>query len=194
LKNNSAFKIVSEANNGKEVIDYLQENLNTVDVVLMDINMPEMNGIEATDYISKNHKNVKVLALSMHDEESYIKSMVDAGALGYILKESGTSELVSAIKSVEKGKRYYSSKVSVTLINSLLEVEVPAVLILSGRESEILGLISKGLTSKKVGEFLCISKRTVETHRRNILSKLNVKNTVEMVKYAIENDLYNVII
>lgn len=189
LKNNSTFKIVSEANNGKEVIDYLRHNINSVDVVLMDINMPFMNGIDATDYISKSYKNVRVLALSMHDEESYIKNMVDAGALGYILKDSGTNELVSAIKSVEKGKKYYGSKVSATLINSLIEEQVAEVITLSRRQSEILCLLSKGYTNKEIGARLFISKRTVEGHRRNIMNKLNVKNTVEMVRYALENDL-----
>ena len=189
LKKNSEFEIVAEAKNGKEVIEYLTNNQDTIDVVLMDINMPEMNGIEATQFIVEHCKGVNVLALTMHAEETYISSMIKAGALGYILKESGTSELVAAIKSVAAGDKYYSNEVSVTMINALMNGEKPKASALSERETEVLGHIAGGSTNKEVGEKLCISGRTVETHRRNILAKLEIKNTAEMIRYAIENDL-----
>lgn len=189
LKKNPDFEIVAEASNGREVLEYLTNNPDTVDVVLMDINMPEMNGIEASDFITKHIKNVTILALTMHAEETYITSMLKAGAMGYILKESGTGELVSAIKSVARGQKYYSNDVSVTMINALMNDEKPKKSMLSEREIEVLGHIAGGSTNKEVGDMLCISGRTVETHRRNILAKLEVRNTAEMIRYAIENEL-----
>jgi len=187
LKKNPEFNIVAEANNGEEAISYLLAKPNTVDVILMDINMPEMNGIEATQYITNNIKGLNILALTMHAEETYITSMLRAGALGYILKEAGTSELMSAIKSVASGQKYYSNEVSVTMINALMNNDSPKSSVLSKRESEVLGHIAMGTTNKKVREILFISGRTVETHRRNILDKLDLKNTAELIRYAIEN-------
>jgi two-component system nitrate/nitrite response regulator NarL len=191
LKKNPEFNIVAEASNGEEAISYLLAKPNTVDVVLMDINMPEMNGIEAAQYITKNIEGLNILALTMHAEETYITSMLKAGALGYILKESGTSELISAIKSVASGQKYYSNEVSVTMINALMNEDKPKTSVLSKRESEVLGHIAMGTTNKQVGEILFISGRTVETHRRNILDKLDLKNTAELIRYAIENKVVN---
>ena len=125
----------------------------------------------------------------MHAEETYIMNMLKAGALGYILKETGVSELVSAIKTVADGQKYYSNEVSVTMINSLMSENKSASSELSEREIEVLGHIAKGFTNKEAGDKLCISGRTVETHRRNILSKLDMRNTAEMIRYAIENQL-----
>ena len=189
LKKNSELEIVGEASNGEEVIEFLRENFDAVDVILMDINMPTMNGIEATQVITKEFPHIKILALTMHAEETYITNMLKAGALGYILKESGSSELVAAINSVAGGEKYYSNDVSVTMINALMNDDKPKVSQLSSREEEVLSHIATGATNKEVGDMLCISGRTVETHRRNILGKLDVKNTAEMIRYAIENDL-----
>ena len=189
LKKSPEFAIIAEASDGKEVLSYLKANPNKVDIVLMDINMPEMNGIEATQHITENFKNVKVLALTMHAEETYITSMLKAGALGYILKESGSNELITAIKSVAIGQKYYSNEVSVTMINSLMSNKNPKSAVLSDRETEVLTHIASGSTNKEVGEMLSISGRTVETHRRNILAKLEVRNTAEMIRYALKNNL-----
>ncbi len=189
LKKNSEFEIVKGVGNGQEVIEYLANNAEKIDVVLMDINMPVKNGIEATQYISDYIKGVNVLGLTMHAEETYITSMLKAGALGYVLKESGTEELITAIKSVAEGKKYYSNEVSITMINALMNDDKPKAQVLSDREAEVLGHIANGSTNKEVGEMLFISGRTVETHRRNILDKLNLKNTAELIRYAIENQL-----
>jgi DNA-binding NarL/FixJ family response regulator len=189
LKKNLNFKIVAEAANGGEVIQYLHDNPNTIDVVLMDINMPTMNGIEAAQIISEKFSDVKILALTMHAEESYITNMLKAGALGYVLKESRTEELVSAIMSVARGEKYYSNEVSVTLINSLMNGNKPKESELSDREAQVLSHIATGKTNKEVGEILYISGRTVESHRRNIMGKLDFKNTAEMIRYAIENQI-----
>lgn len=189
LNKNPEFEIVAEVNTGTKVIQHLQNNSDNVDVVLMDINMPEMNGIDATEIITKKYTGVKVLALTMHAEEAYITSMIEAGAVGYILKESDIHELTQAIKSTAIGKKYYSNEVSVTMINSLMDKGKSKGHDLSERELEVLDLIAAGLTNKEAGEKLFISPRTVETHRKNILEKLGFKNTVEMIRYAIENDL-----
>ncbi|MGB0882266.1 MAG: response regulator [Vicingaceae bacterium] len=189
LKKRPEFEIVQEASNGQEVIEYLTNNADKIDVVLMDINMPEKNGIEATQHITDYIEGVKVLGLTMHAEETYITSMLKAGALGYVLKESGTDELISAIKSVSEGKKYYSNEVSITMINALMNDEKPKTQVLSDRELEVLGHIAMGSTNKEVGEMLFISGRTVETHRRNILDKLDLKNTAELIRYAFENKL-----
>ena len=190
LKRSADFEVVAEAINGKEVVEYLTQNPQTVDVVLMDINMPTMSGIEATEIISEKFKNVKVLGLTMHVEEVYISKMIKAGALGYVLKDSNAEDLVFAIKTVSEGDKYYSNEVSVIMINSLMNEEsLKGSTPLSTREIEVLGHIAKGYTNKEIGEFLNISSRTVETHRRNIHVKLEVKNTAEMIRVAIQSNL-----
>ena len=191
LSKNPKFKIVAEVSSGQEAIDYIDNNSNDIDVILMDIDMPGVNGIEATKTINKNHPNIKILALSMHDEEVYITSMIDAGATGYILKQADVYEISQAIESTALGKKFYSNEVSITIINSLHKKSQDKGNELSVREMEILSLIAAGLTNKEVGEKLFISARTVESHRRNILDKLDFKNTAEMIRYAIENNITN---
>lgn len=191
LSKNPKFKIIAEVSSGQEAIDYIDNNSNDIDVVLMDIDMPVVNGIEATKTITKNHPNIKILALSMHDEEVYITSMIDAGATGYILKQADVYEISQAIESTALGKKFYSNEVSITIINSLHKKSKDKGNELSVREMEILSLIAAGLTNKEVGEKLFISARTVESHRRNILDKLDFKNTAEMIRYAIENNITN---
>lgn len=189
LKKNIEFEIASEASSGEEVISYLERNSDRVDVILMDIDMPGMGGIEATEIITQKYKNIKILALTMHSEETFISHMMKAGATGYILKEANTNELIMAINTVAAGKKYYSNEVSVAMINSLMSKDNSKENDLSEREIEVLKYIAAGDTNKEAGEKLFISPRTVETHRRNILSKLDVKNTAEMIKYAYQHQL-----
>ncbi|HCQ30229.1 MAG TPA: DNA-binding response regulator [Flavobacteriales bacterium] len=183
-------EIAAEASNGAEAVQILEKE--PFDVVLMDINMPELNGIDATEIIKKRHPATRVLALTMHAEEGFIVNMIKAGADGYILKESGREELISAIKAVRSGKKYYSNEVSVTMINSMLSDKPSASKIvgdLSKREMEVLQLIVDGFTNMEIADKLFISNRTVDTHRRNLLQKLNVRNTAELVKFALKNGL-----
>lgn len=189
LKNNIEFEIASEASSGEEAISYLERNSNRVDVIMMDIDMPGMGGIAATEIITQKYKNIKVLALTMHVEETFITHMMKAGAIGYILKEANTNELIMAINTVALGKKYYSNEVSVAMINALMSKDNSQGTSLSEREIEVLKYIAAGDTNKEAGEKLFISPRTVETHRRNILSKLDVKNTAEMIKYAFQHQL-----
>lgn len=191
LNKNPKFKIVAEVSSGQEAINYIDNNSNDIDVILMDIDMPGVNGIEATKIITSKYSNIKILVLSMHDEEVYITSMIEAGATGYILKQADIHEITQAIESTALGKKFYSHDVSITIINSLHKKSQDKGNELSVREMEILSLIAAGLTNKEVGEKLFISARTVESHRRNILDKLDFKNTAEMIRYAVEHNITN---
>jgi DNA-binding NarL/FixJ family response regulator len=182
-------KVVEEFNNGKEVVTYLDKNAALVDVVLMDITMPIMDGVEASEIIRKRHPKIRILALTMHMEEPYIMKMMKVGALGYILKDSTREKIIEAINCVYGNEKYYSNEVSIKLINALMKEVKDTELILSERELQILKLISTGVTNKKIGDKLSISDRTVESHRWNMMKKLSLKNSAELVKYAIFNDL-----
>jgi len=190
LKLNNDIEVVDDVSNGEEAITYLLNNPKGVDVVLMDINMPEMNGIATTQIITEKFKDIKVLALTMHTEESYITSMIRAGAMGYLLKESSTKELIKAILTVAQGQKYYSNKVSVMMINTMMNGGNTKYG-LSPREQEVLICIASGSTNKEIGSIMQISGRSVETHRRNILGKLDLKNSADMIRYAYNNNLLN---
>jgi len=188
--------IVGEASNGVEAIELIKNVDN--DVVLMDINMPNMSGVETTKKILKIQPNTKVIALTMHNEEAYIIDMLKIGSMGYLLKEGGRNELIRAIKVVHSGEQYLGNKVSVKLINNFINgtskmvkkarINEPAKT-LTEREKEILELIVKGLTSQDIAVVLKISKRTVEAHRRNLFQKVGVKNSAALVNYAFEHNL-----
>ncbi len=182
-------KVVDECSNGREAIDYLGKNANEIDLILMDITMPEMSGIDATEIIVKLYPKINILALTMHSEEAYIMKMIKAGALGYILKDSGREKLIDAIKTVYRKEKYYSNEVSIKLINVLLNEDKIVEPVLSDREIQVLKSITNGNTNREIAKELYISDRTVESHRRNIIKKLNLKNTAELVKYALSNGL-----
>lgn len=187
------FSVVGEAKTGLAVLQFLQEN--EVDIVLMDIMMPEMNGIEATKQITANHKNVKVLAISMYDEYDYIQSILKAGAFGYILKDADKEELIMAIKKLLEGKNYYSDKVLSKITSKVAyerkaeEGKIPYEPTLTKRELEVIRLVAKEFTNQEIADLLNVSNRTVDTHKRNLLKKLKVKNVVGLVKYAFKHNL-----
>ena len=191
LSTDKTFKIVHESENGEDIISYLEKEYKKVDVILMDISLPNLNGIDTTSIILKLFKNTNILALTMHDEEAYIVQMIKAGAKGYILKDAGRDELITAVKKVALGENYYSNEVSVTLINSMVkeEKDLSSSSSLSKRESQVLQLICNGETNNDIAKTLAISPRTVETHRRSIVKKLGLKNTAELVRYAITHNL-----
>lgn len=181
--------IVGEVDSGVEALKFLDNN-GAVDVMIIDISMPNMNGIELTKNIMDKFPNIKILALTMHAEDNYIQSMLQAGALGYILKESGQDELITAIITVSEGKKYFSNDVSVTMINSLMDRDKKLPINdLSEREMEVLKLIAMGKTNKEAGEILFVSPRTIETHRRGVMEKLELNNIVELIQYAIKHHL-----
>jgi DNA-binding NarL/FixJ family response regulator len=176
------------ANNGAEAIRLI-ENLK-LDLVLMDLDMPQMNGIEATRLIKSKHTDLKVIILTMHDEKSMIKMLMDLGADGYVLKNADRSELLSAIRNVAAGKKHFSPEVTVALL-SPDENPVNQALMegLTEREIEILKLIAEGLSNKEIGDRLFISHRTVDTHRTNLMKKLEVHNIAGLIRFAIKHGL-----
>ncbi|WP_299824741.1 response regulator transcription factor [uncultured Pontibacter sp.] len=193
LANNEEIEIVGDASNGAEALDLLATT--PADVVLMDVNMPVMDGYEATRAIHEQYPDTKVVALSVLNDETCIHRMLESGALGYILKSSGKEELFMAIKLVYNGTPYISSDAAMQLldrvINPLQEGETHGneSNILSKREMEVLALIAEGYTNAEIADKLFTSKRTIETHRQNILEKTKSKNTAKLIKYAFQNKL-----
>ena len=174
-------EIVKMASGGKEVLHYLKNN--EADLVLMDINMPKMDGIQATEAIKKKHKSVKVLILSMHNKEGFVKNAIKVGADGYILKNTGKKELLLAIDYITNGKTYFSQEVTKTLISNM-RVGQPQGIILSKKEKEVLELLSDGNTTIEIADKLVLSQYTIETYRRNLLLKFEVKNVSELIKIS----------
>ncbi|WP_242927208.1 response regulator transcription factor [Pontibacter vulgaris] len=194
LMNEANIKVVGEAANGNELIELLPQL--DADVVLMDINMPQKDGFETTRYLKEHYPNLKVLVLSMLDSESYITKIMEAGASGYILKNAGKEELCSAIQLVAGGTPYICSDVAMGLLrksNSDMPVSGDTSLKmnkeLSRREVEVLSLIAEGFTNAEIADKLFTSKRTIETHRQNLLEKTHTKNTAMLIKYALQKGI-----
>lgn len=167
----------------------------SVDVILMDINMPEISGIEATEIIKKSYPEIKIIALTMHDDISIITKMFKAGASGYILKRTKMTEVVEAIKTVFHNDKFLSANTQDIVMKNflnpaeILSPEDEKLPVLSKRELEVLKLIAKEFSNQEIGNKLFISERTVEAHRRNIFIKTKAKSVVGLIKYAIQNDL-----
>lgn len=184
-----------------EVIAETQDGLSTVrltqkllpDVVIMDIGMPEMNGIEATRAIVSSAKSVKIIALSMHSDKRFVLEMLKAGASGYLLKDSAFEELVTAIHTVMASQRYLSPKVTDVVVEeylgNLTRNESTVFTILTVREREVLQLLAEGKTTKLIAATLHVSVKTIETHRQQIMEKLNLRSIAELTKYAIREGL-----
>lgn len=188
LANESEFTIKGVARNGKMALDML--NVLKVDIVLMDIDMPEMDGIQSTQLIKSIMPDKKVLMLTMHHEKAMIKTMMDIGADGYLLKNSTKDELMKALRIVQSGGTYFSEDVQ-----SILEKADPVSkgtldnYNLTEREIEIIKLIAEGYSNKQIGEKLFISHRTVDTHRTNLMNKLDVHNVAGIVKFAMTHGM-----
>lgn len=186
-------EVVAEAQNGDEV-EQLLKNVK-VDVVLMDIDMGHTSGIDATRNLKTTHPEINVLGLTMHEEQDYVIEMLQAGASGYLLKSSGLEELLTAVRTAAKGDSYFSQQVSATLLKAITRQKSPTILKsttnsqLTDREIEVLRLIVGEHSNSEIAEKLFISVRTVDTHRRNLLEKLQAKNTAGLVKYAIEKGI-----
>lgn len=193
LKKNKNFKIIGEASNGIEAIRYIDKNADKVHVVMLDITMPELDGFEVAKIVRQNHPEIKILALTMHSEESYITKMIDVGVHGYVLKDSNLEDLSTAIKTILEGKPYYSSDVSAIMINSLMNKDKKKdngeLDNLTDREVEIINLITEGFKSSEIADQLKLSTRTIEVHRRNLMKKLDVKNTAELVSFVLKSKL-----
>ncbi|MBP8067303.1 MAG: response regulator transcription factor [Pedobacter sp.] len=183
LDNEAQYSIVGWSNRPKEVIDRL-ENL-AVDVLLTDINMPDMTGVELTRNVKKKFPKIKVLALSMFGERQVIKEMIDAGISGYILKNTGKQELLAALNKLSNGQHFFGEEVTRELMKSFTSDEEGSHL--TNREIEIIRLIENEYNNKKIADLLFISERTVETHRKNIFRKTGTQSIVGLLKYAYEH-------
>ena len=187
------YKIIGKAMNGEEAIQKAIEL--KPDIILMDISMPVMNGIEATRIITAKLPDIKILALTQHEENEYVVEILNSGGVGYLLKNSKKNEFVEAIETVLSGKKAFSKKISDQLISDLVyqtknkenpeKQEIP----LTKREIEIIRKIADDMSNQEIADELHISLRTVETHRRNLMQKLNVKTVVALLKYAAQHNI-----
>lgn len=190
LVNENSFEITGTSTNAKKALEMISRNM--PDIVLTDINMPEMNGLEFTRTIKSKYPEIKVLALSMFGEKSTISEVLDAGASGYILKNTGKDELINALLKISAGGMFFSDEISAEMMKSLSERGLrkeDEKVHLTEREKEIIQLIAKEYSNAQIGETLFISERTVETHRKNIFRKAGAKTVVGLIKFAIENKL-----
>ena len=194
LEDEVGFGIEAEAENGEEALNACKEH--DIDLIIMDISMPGMNGIEATEKIKESSPDIKVLALTMMDEDQHIRQMIEAGASGYILKSSDKIELVDAITTILEGKHYFSNdatqSVMMDLVKGTDEKDETDPGNITDREKEVLELIVQQHTNQEVADKLHISTRTVDAHRRNLLQKTGAKNTAGLVTYAIKHNLADI--
>lgn len=199
LESEEDLKVIGEGADGTEAITLVEEK--KPDILVIDIRMPKMTGIEAVEKLNAMNPDIKCIILSMHDSEEYILQSVAAGARGYLLKDTGKAEFIKAIHTVRDGGKYYSGDISNVLVNSLLN---PKAKILDGaekinktnnpfgltnKEIKVLELVLTGLTNKQISEKLNNSKRTIETHRFNLMRKMEVKNLMDLSKKAKEYNL-----
>lgn len=187
-------QVVSEASNGLELLAQLPTT--PADVVLLDFNMPGMNGVETARQLKEHHPTVRVLALSMLDDERYIMEMLAAGALGYVLKSDSLAEIVQGIQAVAAGRQFLGTASGLAALHKLPlgQEDAPgpttsSATPLSKREREVLQLIAQGLTTNEIADKLFTSRRTIETHRQNILEKTQMKNTAALIRFAVQQGL-----
>ena len=184
-------EIIAEADNGRRVLKLAQELL--PDVIIMDLSMPELNGIEATRQILSGAPEIKVIALSMHSDSLFVLNMIKSGASGYLLKDCALEELVKAIRAVVDDNTYLSPGVSDIVIRDFVTgwqtTNTSAFSVLSPREREVLQLMAEGRSTNQIADGLCVSVKTVEAHRKQVMTKLGIHSVAELTKYAIRQGL-----
>jgi DNA-binding NarL/FixJ family response regulator len=193
IEENKTLEVIGEAGDGLELLGLLEKI--TPDMIILDISMPQLRGIEVINEAKRLCPNVKILMITMHKTEQYFLCAMSAGADGYLLKEDSDTELLTAIDMVLDGDLYISpflgEEFSEEVIQKYREKGIFPCETLTNREVEVLKLVAEGLTSKEIAEILSISIRTVEHHRANLLKKLNLKNTADLIKHAIQNGFIN---
>ncbi|MGB0888452.1 MAG: response regulator [Vicingaceae bacterium] len=191
LENELEINIVATCNNGVEVLEQLPKH--KVDLLLLDLDMPEMNGLQCAEEVQQRFSEVKIAILTMHQEKALIQKFIEFGVKGYFLKTIQKDELVHAIKSIAKGGEYFPSDVTKALLQKQKitpnVTQSPLISELTEREIEIIRAVSQGLSNKEIAEKLFISPRTADTHRTNIMRKLDLHNVAEMVRFAFQNKL-----
>ena len=184
------FEIVAEAADGKQAVE--MSAAHTPDIVIMDVNMPVLNGVEATKQILAAHPKTRIIVLSAHSDANLIRQSFHAGAVAYLLKDAAFEEVVRAIEATQKGEVYVSSHVAGQVMRSIMQSglnDAPPDMPLSPREREVLQLVAEGKSTKQVAQQLTVSVKTIETHRQNIMAKLNLFSVAELTKYAIRRGL-----
>lgn len=181
-------KVVAEASNGQELMHTLKSQ--QADIILMDIKMPVMDGLEATEKITQKYPDVRVIALTMHEEIGYFNKMIDAGAVGFLLKKTTKDELEKAINCVMDGDNYFSQEF-ITSINKHTMPKKTVNINLSDRELEVLELICKGHSNIEISKMLGLSQRTIDGHRSRLFEKTGAKNAPNLVLFAVKNGLIN---
>ena len=191
LEKQQDITVAGEAEDGREALQLARKL--SPDVVIMDIAMPDLNGIEATRQILSEVQDVKIVALSMHSDKRYVSEMLKAGASAYLLKDCAFEELITAIRTIMKGKIYLSPGIAGVVIEDYIKkgskTDSSVFSLLSDREREVLQLMAEGMTSKEIATHLYVSIKTVETHRTNIMTKLDIHSIAELTKYAIREGL-----
>ena len=191
LLQNEDCEIVAEYSTGREAVEGTREL--KPDVVILDISMPDLNGVEATQQISKQSPDTKIVVLTMHDSEELARKVLEAGARGYVLKSDAVRDLANAVKSVVKGKPFFSGKISEMLLRGYLDgskkTESEVIPALTPREREVVQLLAEGKSSKEVASVLGTSPATVETQRAKIMQKLDLHSVTDLVRYAIRNHI-----
>ncbi len=192
IEKESGMTVVGEAQDGKSTVELARKT--GPHVVVMDVSMPDLNGIEAARKILKDNPNVKILALSAHADQHFVREMFVAGASAYVLKQNAYEELVRSIHDVMSGRKYVSSGVARGVVDTFVELsqpvsKTPVFVLLTDREREVLQMIAEGKSTKDIGSDMSVSVKTVETHRRNIMEKLNLHSVAELTKYAIREGI-----
>lgn len=180
-------EVVGEAKTGREAIDETRKL--KPDIVVMDVSMPELNGIEGTRQICDELTDTKVLALSMHKDSVYVREILRAGALGYLLKDSEDDDLLKAIRAVARGEAFLSPAISFAVLSDYKKHVSNPVDLLTSREREILSMIAEGKANKEIASILNLSVYTVESHRGSVMEKLNLHNTGDIVRFALRSGL-----
>jgi two-component system, NarL family, response regulator NreC len=191
LESEPDLEVIGEAGNGREALRLAQELL--PDVIIMDVSMPELNGIEATRRILSMAPGVKVISLSMHADVLSVREMIRSGASGYLLKECAVGELVQAIRTIIRQELYLSPELlgimAEEYITGRQKIPSSALSVLTAREKEVLQLVAEGKTTNQIAECLCISVKTVEAHRKQVMDKLAIHTIAELTKYAVRQGL-----
>ena len=191
LERETDFSVIGEAEDGLQAVQLAEKLL--PDVLILDMMMPHLNGLEVLRQLTKRLANTRVIILSMQSADPYVTQALKAGAAGYVLKDSAPDELVKAIRQVLNGQRYLSPQLNERLINQFIQKvdsgSLDPLTLLTDREREVLQMTVEGLTSVEIGEHLSLSPRTVETHRQNLMKKLDIENQVDLVRFAIKHGI-----
>ena len=189
LNSDPRFKVVAQAGNGEQAIEFAKQL--RPNIIVMDVNLPGMNGIDATHEVLKSSPESKVLGVSMHTQPAYARKMLQNGASGYVTKNSSRQEMFEALLEINKGNKYICEEIKNNLSDQMVNGDDPQknVNTLSHRELEIVSFIQKGLSSKEIADLLFVSVKTIEVHRYNILRKLNLKNAAALVNFVNKNQL-----